>query len=120
MSKTGADMIGSPLTKDVDVAFEQSIVWVRGGPDDYRYLRESSVKSGTRARGIRASSGSLAAYATLRHDAPSLTPGRFVRRVWTFQSGDHDPGAVTRCPMQAVKPHSIAAARRSERGREER
>ena len=111
-------MLGSPLTKEIDLFFEESIVWVDGGPDDYPYLRESSLPAGSRARPIRSSSGSLVAYATLRQDAPNLSPGRFSRRVWTFQSGDHNPDGLTRSPMQAVRPRSIRAGQRSERGRE--
>lgn len=113
-------MPGSPLTEEIEVTFEQSIVWVQGGPDDdYPYLRESSVRVGTRARRVRRCSESLVAYATLRPDAPNVTPGRFPRRIWTFQFGDSNPGDVVRCPMQAVKPRSIRAGHRSESGREQ-
>jgi hypothetical protein len=102
---------GSPLTEDVDVFHEREIVWVRGGPDDYPYLRESITKAGTRARPLRSLGESVVAYATLLPDAPSITPGMFLRRVWTFQSGRD--GRLS--PMQGVKPQSIAAGRRSDR-----
>src|SRR2546428_1620206 len=78
---------GSPLTEDVDVASERGIVWVRGGPADYPYLRESSTKAGSRAQPLRNLGESVVAYATLRPDAPAITPGIFLRRVWSFQSG---------------------------------
>ena len=113
-------MPGSPLTEDIDVAFEQSIVWVQGGPDDYPYLRESSVRVGTRARRVTRCSEALVAYATLRPDAPNVTAGRFPRRIWTFQFGDRNPGDVVRCPMQAVRPRSIRAGHRSESGGEQK
>jgi hypothetical protein len=33
--------VGSPLSSDMDISFEHSVVWVRGRPDDYPYLRET-------------------------------------------------------------------------------
>src|SRR5438132_1548046 len=102
---------GSPLTEDIDVSRELGIVWIRGGPSDYPYLRESYTKAGTRARRQRNLGESVVAYATLRRDAPSITPGIFLRRIWSFQSGRD--GHLS--PMQGVKPHSILAGRRSER-----
>jgi hypothetical protein len=103
---------GSPLTKDVDVSYELDIVWVRGGPDDYPYLRESSVKAGTRARPLpHLDKSSIVAYVTLRADAPGVSRGMFERRIWSFQEGRD--GHLS--PLQGVKPYSIAAGRRSER-----
>jgi hypothetical protein len=101
---------GSPLTADIDVSQEAEIIWVRGGPDDYPYLREWATIAGTRARPIRGGD-TLVAYAALRPDAPGISPGRFRRRVWSYQFGRD--GHLS--PMQGVKPHSISAGRRSER-----
>ena len=79
---------GSPLTKVVDVSCELDIVWVRGGPGDYPYLRETRTTAGTRARRLpNLDKSSIVAYATLREDAPGVSPGRFERRIWSFQKG---------------------------------
>lgn len=102
---------GSPLTADVDVSQEAEIIWVRGGPDDYPYLREWATTTGTRARRVRGPGDTLVAYATLRSDAPGISPGRFRRRVWSYQFGRD--GNLS--PMQGVKPRSISAGVRSER-----
>jgi hypothetical protein len=102
---------GSPLTADIDVSQEAEIIWVRGGPDDYPYLREWATTAGTRARPIRNLGDTLVAYAALRPDAPGISRGRFRRRVWSYQFGRD--GNLS--PMQGVRPHSISAGRRSER-----
>jgi hypothetical protein len=109
--------IGSPLSQHLDLQLELGIVWVHGGPQDYPYLREATTKAGSRARSIFRPSGSLVAYATLTSNAPSASPGIFERRIWTFQAGDKESRDGGGCPMQAVKPHSIRARRRSESGR---
>jgi hypothetical protein len=102
---------------------EASIVWLRGGPDDYPYLREVFRLVSGRTRPVRKSPG-LVAYATLRPTASSKWPGRFDRRVWLFRSTDPypiertHPNYAAACPMEAVKPHSIAAGKVSEPGRE--
>jgi hypothetical protein len=104
---------GSPLTKHVNVSSEESIVWLRGGPQDYPYLRETAVIAGTRARRSPLFDEAVA-YAVLRPDAAGVSPGRFLRRMWSFQPG-RDPYLS---PTQGVKPHSIAAGLRSQLGRE--
>ena len=122
---TQAAQTGSPLTWDLDVSWESEIVWLRGGPDDYPYLREGFTRANTRARRPRPLSETVVAYATLRLGAPGVSPGRFERRLWSFQE-DRDPYPCEKthpnyenvAPMQGVKPHSIAAGRRSELGRE--
>ena len=95
---------------DMDLSQELAIVWVRGGPDDYPYLREEHTFASTRAKSIPNLTSSVVAYATLKPTAASKSPGRFQRRQWKFQFGrDGDLS-----PIQGVKPHSIAAGRRSE------
>jgi hypothetical protein len=110
--------IGSPLSRHLDLRSEADIVWVCGRPEDYPYLREFTAKAGSRARRLSRFSGSLVAYATLTPNAPNVSPGIFERRVWTFQAGDRETRDGGRCPMQAVRPRSIQAGRRSESGRD--
>jgi len=119
------DSTRSPMTREIDLSSEASIVWVKGGPDDYPYLRESSLTVSSRSRPLNNLARSVVAYVTLKPDARHFSLGRFQRRVWTFQVG-HDPypcepaspNYETACPMQGVKPHSISAGQPSVRGRE--
>jgi hypothetical protein len=117
---------GSPLTRHLDLSWEQAIVWVRGAPGDYPYLREASAAVGSRTRWPGRWNRPVVAYAALRPDAPhNGHRGYFERRVWRFRDG-HDPYPAGRshpnyeniAPMEAVKPHSIAAGKRSIGGRE--
>ena len=104
--------------------WEASIVWVRGGPNDYPYLRETSEWSNTRTRSPRRSQG-LVAYSTLQPNSPKpILHTGFWRRVWRFRETDpypcerDHPNYENACPCEGVRPHSIIAGRPSISGRE--
>ena len=103
--------------------WEASIVWVRGGPNDYPYLRETSEWSNTRTRWPRRRQG-LVAYSTLQPNSPKpLFDTGFWRRVWRFRETDpypcerDHPNYENVCPCEGVRPYSIVAGQPSIRGR---
>jgi hypothetical protein len=100
------------MSTQYSVQFEADIVWLdRSAPVLHRYAREILMKCGQRANRPKTSYRAIA-YATLRSDAKSVTPGRFLRRVWYIS--DHN---VDGNPMQAVDPNTIATGRWSRRWR---
>ena len=52
MSSTTVENL-CPLTKDIDVTAEASIVWVKGGLNEYPYLRESYLTTSSRSRPLK-------------------------------------------------------------------
>jgi hypothetical protein len=131
-SRTGPPTeIGTVAMRIEDVnkiSHEDSIVWVRGGPDDYPYVMEEMVSAATRARGpgrCVPNLKNLVAYATLGPGAVrSKKSGGFLRRLWLFRESDpvpcerDNPNYGVTCPSEGVKPHSIRARELSEHGRE--
>jgi Family of unknown function (DUF6009) len=87
-----------------DPALEANVIWVDRSPAVLkRYAREMIVPCSQRANRPRLSRH-IIAYATLRPEAQSETPGRFMRRVWYIS--DHN---IDGNPLQAVDPNAIAA-----------
>lgn len=118
-----------PLTERMDLSHEESIVWVRGGPDDYPYLRERGVVAHSRRKGLSRSIKWVVAYSILQANAPhiygALGRGKFERRYWSFEDSNDrypseraDPEYEIKCPYNGVKPRSIMAGRQSETGRQ--
>lgn len=103
---------GSPLTTDFDLTTEETIV-LNPGALERPYLREEMRKVSTRNRRSKAFRESVCGYSVLRPDAPNVSPGTYIIRVWTWQEG-HD-NEHRGAPMQGVKPRSIMAGRKSER-----
>ena len=50
----------------MDVSKESGIVWVKGAPGDYPYLRETQVDATPRSRSVRPWGETVVAYATLQ------------------------------------------------------
>jgi hypothetical protein len=98
------------LMGKIDPSHEESIMWLRGGPDDYPYLREGFTRSLNRARKPRLPA-TVVAIATLPADAPSRLRGEFERRIWWFRPKDQDDKGS---PIEGVKPYSIIAGLPSE------
>lgn len=89
---------GSPLTKDFDLSTEENIVL---NPDalERPYLREEMRMVSTRNRRSKAFRESVCGYSVLRTDAPNVSPGMYIIRVWTWQEGHDNEHRVA--PMRA-------------------
>ncbi len=89
-----------------DPQSEAAIIWVDRSPSTLaRYAREIIVKCSQRANHPK-TSYRMIAYATLRPDAKSESPGRFLRRIWYIS--DHNPDGH---PMEGIDPKTIAAGK---------
>jgi hypothetical protein len=89
-----------------DPQSEATIIWVdRSNSTLARYAREIIVKCSQRANRPK-TSYRMIAYATLRPDAKSENPGRFLRRIWYVS--DHNPNGN---PREGIDPKTIAAGK---------
>lgn len=102
---------------------EERIVWLRGGPADWPFLRECQQDFRRRAGApFKRTDGAvwprLVAYSELSSAAPSK--GGFTRRFWmanpddfTCRSYTSAEGLVCNCPTEAVLPETIKAGGQS-------
>lgn len=108
-----------------DFSLEDSIVWKKGSPADYPYLREIICHRTLPAD--RIGRRSIVAYAVLKCgklDSRDL----YLRRAWRFRVPDDPypalwedrwPWQMGNVPCEGVKPCSIRAGQPSIRGRED-
>lgn len=95
------------------IKFEERIQWCGCSPEEFAYVRESAYEFPFRSRMPRKDRcpGRLVAIAVLKPDAPSRSPGMFLRRCWWVAC--HDPYEGGGSPMEGVEPCSIRPGRLS-------
>jgi len=95
---------------------ESEIHWTES-PDQFDYVRERMATAGTRGRpvpweGKSQGAGRMVGYAILDDDAPSVSAGRFRRRVFVVcehdrsepGEGPYDDGSA---PVQGIDPSTV-------------